>query len=748
MKSFPTFVQHDAMDCGPTCLRMIAAYYGRRFSLEELREKSHLTRLGVSMLGISEAAENIGFRTVGARLSIKQMIDEAPLPCIVHWNQNHFVVLYPLSPHPLHRRGSFFPFLVGRGQGERFFHVADPALGKLKYTQEEFCRSWLSNRRDGKDEGTALFLEPAPAFYASEDEPVSRKGFSSLFSYLKPYKNLIFQLFLGLLFGSLLQLIFPFLTQSVVDIGISSRNIGFIYLVLIAQLMLTFSNSAVEFIRGWILLHLGTRINISLISDFLIKLMKLPMGYFDTKMTGDILQRIGDHSRIQNFLTNSTLGTLFSMFNILIFGIILALYSLKIFAIFFVGSVLYFCWVWLFMKKRADLDHKNFTQQSAHQSNIIQLVTGMQEIKLNGCEQQKRWEWERIQARLFRLQVKGLALGQYQDSGAILINQTKNILITIFVAQLVVNGQMTLGMMLAVQYIIGQLNGPIDQLIGFFRSMQDARLSLERLGEIHEKADEEAQDGNRIYEIPQEKNLCFENASFSYDKTSIGEPVVKNINLTIPANKQTAIVGTSGSGKTTLVKLLLGFYPLDRGTIFLGNNSLESYSLREWRKYCGIVMQDGFIFSDTIARNIAPGEEFIDKEKLLYAVTVANIRDFIESLPLSYNTKIGNEGHGLSQGQKQRILIARAVYKEPEFVFFDEATNALDANNERAIMDNLSSFFQGKTVVVVAHRLSTVRNADQIVVLEKGEIVEIGTHEELTKKQGAYYHLVKNQLNV
>ena len=748
MKSFPTFVQHDAMDCGPTCLRMIAAYYGRRFSLEELREKSHLTRLGVSMLGISEAAENIGFRTVGARLSIKQMIDEAPLPCIVHWNQNHFVVLYHLSPHPLHRRGSFFPFLVGRGQGERFFHVADPALGKLKYTQEEFCRSWLSNRRDGKDEGTALFLEPAPAFYASEDEPVSRKGFSSLFSYLKPYKNLIFQLFLGLLFGSLLQLIFPFLTQSVVDIGISSRNIGFIYLVLIAQLMLTFSNSAVEFIRGWILLHLGTRINISLISDFLIKLMKLPMGYFDTKMTGDILQRIGDHSRIQNFLTNSTLGTLFSMFNILIFGIILALYSLKIFAIFFVGSVLYFCWVWLFMKKRADLDHKNFTQQSAHQSNIIQLVTGMQEIKLNGCEQQKRWEWERIQARLFRLQVKGLALGQYQDSGAILINQTKNILITIFVAQLVVNGQMTLGMMLAVQYIIGQLNGPIDQLIGFFRSMQDARLSLERLGEIHEKADEEAQDGNRIYEIPQEKNLCFENASFSYDKTSIGEPVVKNINLTIPANKQTAIVGTSGSGKTTLVKLLLGFYPLDRGTIFLGNNSLESYSLREWRKYCGIVMQDGFIFSDTIARNIAPGEEFIDKEKLLYAVTVANIRDFIESLPLSYNTKIGNEGHGLSQGQKQRILIARAVYKEPEFVFFDEATNALDANNERAIMDNLSSFFQGKTVVVVAHRLSTVRNADQIVVLEKGEIVEIGTHEELTKKQGAYYHLVKNQLNV
>ena len=748
MKSFPTFVQHDAMDCGPTCLRMIAAYYGRRFSLEELRERSHITRLGVSMLGISEAAENIGFRTVGARLSIEQLVEEAPLPCIVHWNQNHFVVVYRLSPRPLHRRGGFSPSLMGRGQGERFVYVADPASGKLKYTQEEFCRSWLSSRRDGKNEGIALFLEPAPAFYTSEDEPMNRKGFSFLFSYLKPYKNLVFQLFLGLLFGSLLQLIFPFLTQSVVDIGINSRNIGFIYLVLIAQLMLTLSSSAVEFIRGWILLHLGTRINISLISDFLIKLMRLPMGYFDTKMTGDILQRIGDHSRIQNFLTNSTLGTLFSMFNILIFGIILALYSLKIFAIFFVGSALYFCWVWLFMKKRAELDHKNFAQQSAHQSNIIQLVTGMQEIKLNGCEQQKRWEWERIQARLFRLRIKGLALGQYQDSGAILINQTKNILITIFVAQLVVNGQMTLGMMLAVQYIIGQLNGPVDQLIGFFRSMQDARLSLERLGEIHEKADEEPQDGNRIYEFPQGKNLRFENASFSYDKTSIGDPVVKNINLAIPANKQTAIVGTSGSGKTTLVKLLLGFYPLDKGAISLGNSSLESYSLREWRKHCGIVMQDGFIFSDTIARNIAPGEEFVDKEKLLYAVNVANIREFIESLPLAYNTKIGSEGHGLSQGQKQRILIARAVYKEPEFVFFDEATNALDANNERTIMDNLSAFFQGKTVVVVAHRLSTVRNADQIVVLEKGEIVEIGTHEELTKKKGAYYNLVKNQLNV
>lgn len=741
MKSFPTFVQHDRMDCGPACLRMIAAWYGRCFSLEELREKSHITRLGVSMLGISEAAENIGFRSVGARLSIAQLI-EAPLPCIVHWNQNHFIVVYKIIKKK-------FGLLRSARNDECDVYVADPIGGTVKYTKEEFCRCWLSSRHEGKDEGIALFLEPTSDFYADEGkEKINRQGFKFLFSYLKPYKNLVFQLFLGLLFGSLLQLIFPFLTQSVVDIGINGRNIGFIYLVLVAQLMLTFSSSAVEFIRGWILLHLGTRIDIALISDFLIKLMRLPMGYFDTKMTGDILQRIGDHTRIQNFLTNSTLGTLFSIINILIFGIILCLYNFKIFAIFFIGSMLYFCWVWLFMKKRAGLDHKSFAQQSAHQSNIIQLVTGMQEIKLNACEQQKRWEWERIQARLFKLRVKGLALGQYQDSGAILINQTKNILITIFVAQLVVNGQMTLGMMLSVQYIIGQLNSPVDQLIGFFRSMQDAHLSLERLSEVHDKQDEEPQDENRIGEFLAGQDLWFENASFSYDKTSIGDPVLKNINLIIPANKQTAIVGTSGSGKTTLVKLLLGFYPLDKGAISLGNNSLESYSLREWRKHCGIVMQDGFIFSDTIARNIAPGEEFIDREKLFHAVTVANIRDFIESLPLAYNTKIGSEGHGLSQGQKQRILIARAVYKEPAFVFFDEATNALDANNERAIMDNLSTFFQGKTVVVVAHRLSTVRNADQIVVLERGEIVETGTHDELTEKRGAYYNLVKNQLEL
>jgi ATP-binding cassette subfamily B protein len=719
------------MDCGPTCLRMIAAHYGRVYSLEGLREKSHLTHEGVSMLGISEAAENIGFRTTGVIVSYDKL-KEATLPCIAHWNQQHFVVVYAIKEK---RR-------------KEIVYVADPAAGKLPYTREEFCRCWLSSQSKSEEVGTALLLEPTPDFYRLEEDTVQHKGFAFLFSYLQPYKNLLFQLILGLIFGSLLQLSLPFLTQSIVDFGINAHNISYIYLVLAAQLMLTFSSSSVEFIRGWILLHLGTRVNIALISDFLIKLMRLPMGYFDTKMVGDILQRINDHTRIQNYLTNSSLSVLFSVVNIVIFSFVLLLYSFAIFAIFFVGSVLYFLWVWLFMKRRAELDNKNFAQQSANQSNVVQLITGMQEIKINGCERQKRWEWERIQAKLFRLRIKGLALAQYQDSGGVLINQTKNILITALVAKFVIDGQMTLGMMLAVQYILGQLNSPIDHLISFIRETQDAQLSINRLSEVRDKTDEESQDEHRIFEIPVHKALTLQNVSFAYDSTSMGEAVVKDVTLNIPSGKQTAIVGTSGSGKTTLVKLLLGFYPLQKGDIFLGSNNLNNYSLREWRKQCGVVMQDGFIFSDTIARNIAPGSESIDKERLLNAVITANIREYVESLPLGYNTKIGSDGHGLSQGQKQRILIARAVYKNPEFVFLDEATNALDTNNERVIMDNLYQFFKGRTSVVVAHRLSTVKNADQIVVLEKGEIVEIGTHRELSAKKGAYYHLVKNQLEL
>ena len=728
MKHFPHYIQYDAMDCGPTCLRMVAAFYGKCYSLEGLREKSFITREGVSMLGISEAAEKIGFRSICVQVGYEKL-QEAPLPCIIHWNQQHFVVVYKLN--------------------DKHVWVADPGAGKLKYTKEEFCNCWLSSRKNEEDTGVALLLEPTPEFYTIEDEgdEVNRRGFSFLYSYLRPYRGLVGQLLLGLLLGSMIQLMLPFLTQSVVDFGINNQNLGFIYLVLIAQLMLSFSSSAVDFIRGWILLHLGTRINIALISDFLIKLMKMPISYFDSKMTGDILQRINDHKRIQDFLTGSSLSVIFSVFNIIIFGIVLLVYSGMIFLIFMGGSALYVAYVWLFMKKRAELDHKRFAQQSANQSTVVQLVNGMQEIKLSACEQQKRWEWERIQAKLFKVNIKSLALRQYQDSGAVLINQSKNLLITALVASLVVKGEMTLGMMLSVQYIIGQLNSPVNELIAFARDMQDARLSMDRLSEVRDKPDEEDPTRELLREIPEGKEIRLQNLNFKYDPLS-EYPTLDDINLVIPPGKQTAIVGMSGSGKTTLVKLLLGFYPPASGDIFIGDTPLGSYSIREWRKRCGVVMQDGFIFSDSIAGNIAPGLEHIDKKRLRHAAEVANIHDFIEELPLAYNTKIGQEGHGLSQGQKQRILIARAVYKDPEFIFFDEATNALDANNERTIMNNLQTFFKGRTSVVVAHRLSTVRNAEQIIVIEQGRIAETGTHEALIALEGRYYKLVKNQLEL
>ncbi len=729
--SFPHYNQPDAMDCGPTCLRMVARHYGKHYTIQTLRERSHISRLGVSMLGISRAAETIGFRTLGVKIPFEKLANEAPLPAIVHWNQNHFVVVYKIT---------------GR-KGFETIHVADPAGGLVTFSRVEFMRCWASTGSNEEPQGTALLLEPTPDFYATADEKPNKKSFGYLLSYLRPYRKLLLQLLLGLLLGSLLQLIFPFLTQAIVDYGIGNRNISFIYLVLIAQLVLTLSRVSVEFIRGWILLHLGTRINVALVSDFLIKLMRLPIAYFDTKMTGDLMQRIGDNKRIETFLTGTSLSVLFSLVNLIIFGAVLLFYNSTIFLIFLSGSAVYAAWVWLFLKKRGELDHRRFAQMSANQSNVIQLIQGMQEIKLNGCEQQKRWEWERIQARLFRVSIKGLALSQYQQSGGVLINEIKNILITVIAAKSVVDGQMTLGMMLSVQYIIGQLNSPIEQLIGFFNQTQDAKISLERLGEIHLRKDEEDVEESHIDDIPTNKGIALNNLSFRYEGPD-SELVLDKVNLLIPPGKQTAIVGTSGSGKTTLVKLLLGFYPPSEGEILLGENRMEAFSLREWRQQCGVVMQDGFIFSDSIASNIAPGAEFIDKVLLLHAAQVANIAEFIDTLPLGYNTKIGPEGHGLSQGQKQRILIARAVYKDPQFIFFDEATNALDANNERTILENLQEFFKGRTVVVVAHRLSTVRNADQIVVIEKGQIVEVGTHVELSAKKGAYYTLVKNQLEL
>lgn len=715
------------MDCGPTSLCMIAKYYGKTYSQQTLRERCYITREGVSMLGTSDAAESIGMRTMGVRISFDKLAEEAPLPCIAHWRQNHFIVVYKIK--------------------NNFVYVSDPAHGLVKYTREEFLAGWASTKKGGEDQGLCLLLEPTPDFYKADDESINKSSFTFLFSYLRPYKTFLVQLLIGMLVGSLLQLVFPFLTQSIVDYGINNKDIPFITLVLIAQLALFMGRTSVELIRSWILLHISTRVNISLISDFLIKLMKLPIGFFDTKMIGDIMQRIGDHTRIENFLTTSTLNILFSFINLIIFGIVLALYDMRIFSIFVIGSVLYIAWIYIFMKKRRELDFKRFAQLSENQSSLFQIILGMQEIKLNNCEKQKRWEWERIQARLFRVNIKSLALNQYQQMGSIFINQAKNIFISFYAAKGVIDGSMTLGMMLAVQYIIGQLNSPIEQLIGFMQTTQDAKISLERLGEIHKRKDEESVEDEKVTMLPENKSLTISGLTFQYEGPH-SESVLKEVDLVIPQSKVTAIVGMSGSGKTTLVKLLLGFYPPSKGEIRVGDIDLRNVSSRLWRQKIGVVMQDGYIFSDTIAKNISVRDEIIDKKRLVEAARIANVQEFVDSLPLGYNTKIGQEGHGLSQGQKQRILIARAAYSNPDFLFFDEATNALDANNERAIMENLDEFFKGRTVVVVAHRLSTVKNADQIVVLDKGKIVERGTHQELTDLRGAYYNLVKNQLEL
>jgi ATP-binding cassette, subfamily B, bacterial len=727
MKSFPFYKQLDKMDCGPTCLQMIAKYYGKSISLQSLREKSHAGREGVSLLSVSDAAESIGMRSMAVRITYQKLKDEAPLPCIAHWQQRHFVVVYKI------RKGKV--------------HVADPAHGLITYTEDEFKEGWLNVKANGHSTGSVLLLEPAPAFSPSTDESYKKGSFRFLYNYLVPYKKFLLQLVLGLAIGSLLQLIFPFLTQAIVDFGITNQDIGFINLILLAQVMLFFSRTAVDFIRSWILLHISTRINISIISDFLIKLMRLPISFFDTKKMGDILQRIQDHYRIENFLTSSTLNTLFSLFNLLVFGIVLAYYSLKIFAIFLGGSLIYTAFVFFFLKRRKELDYKRFDQMSQHQGNLIQLINGMQEIKLNNCAKQKRWEWEQIQAKLFRINVQSMSLSQVQQAGAVFINELKNIFIAFVAATAVIDGQMTLGMMLAIQYIIGQMSSPIDQLIHFIHAAQDARISLERLSEIHNKEDEEAEGKSYITIFPEDRSIYVRNLSFHYEGPH-SPAVLKDLTVTIPKGKVTAIVGSSGSGKTTFLKLLLKFYEPAAGELKMGDISLSNISSSAWRQKCGVVMQDGFIFSDTIARNIAVGDEVIDRKKLLNAVQIANIQQFIESLPLGYNTQIGADGHGLSQGQKQRILIARAVYKDPEYIFFDEATNALDANNERVIMENLEKFFRGRTVVVVAHRLSTVRNADQIIVLEKGQLTEFGTHEELTTQRGSYFNLVRNQLEL
>ncbi|MBB6503031.1 ATP-binding cassette subfamily B protein [Pedobacter cryoconitis] len=703
---------------------MIAKYYGRNYSLQKLREICRINRDGVSLLGISEAAEKIGFRTSGVKIDLTQL-NEIELPCILHWRQRHFVVLYKI------KNGSYF--------------LSDPARGLIKYSLKEFTQNWISTKE--LHDGIALIISPTPKFYEEPGEKSTGLNWSLLLKYRYAYMRLILQLFFGLAIGSVLQLITPFLTQSVVDIGINTRNINFIYIILIAQIMLFLGITSVSFIRSWIMLHITTRINVSILTDFLAKLMRLPMSYFDTKMTGDIMQRMTDHSRIESFLTSTTLNTLFSFANLIVFSVVLAYYNFSILFIFIISTFLYATWILLFMKRRRELDFKRFDNASMNQSNMIELIGGIQEIKLNNCEQQKRWHWERVQASIFKFNIKSLALSQYQQAGSMFINQAKSILISFISAKAVIDGNLTLGGMMAVQFMVGQLNGPIEQLLGLIQGFQDAKISLERLNEIHQMEDEESLEKYWLLEMPADKSIKISNLTFRYPGAG-NDPVLDKINLSIPEGKTTAIVGMSGSGKTTVLKLLMRFYEAEKGEIEIGKTKLNQLSFKTWRNNCGMVMQDGFIFSDTIANNIGVGDEYPNHEKLIHAINVANIQDFINSLPLGLNTKIGSGGNGISQGQKQRLLIARAVYKNPEYIFFDEATNALDANNELMIMNNLQEFFKGRTVVVVAHRLSTVKNADNIVVMQNGKIIEQGAHEELIILKGEYYGLVKNQLEM
>lgn len=725
---FPIVYQKDCMQCGIACLAAISEYYGIKYSLNFLERFCFVTTEGVSLKGLEDAAQILGFKTHAGKLTL-QSLTHLPLPCILHWNQNHFVVLYKIN-----KKGNCF-------------YISDPGIGRRSYTLEEFVHGWGCAEANGETKGIAMFLERTNKFGVIKDGNNSGpKSFSFLLSYLFQYKKCFVQILCGLFLGCILQLILPFLTQWIVDIGIAHRDIKFIWLVLLGELMIVVGRTAMDFIRRWILLHISMRINISLVSDFFIKLLKLPMAFFDTKLMGDLLQRIGDHARVQNFLTGQVLNIVFTCLSFIVYGVVLCVYNPLIFGVFMCGSVVYGVWIASFLCRRKVLDYEFFEQQAKNQNKTYQFITSMQEIKLQDCERRRRWEWEDTQADLFAVQMKSLKLQQTQEAGSIFINEVKNIVITVFAATAVINGQMTLGAMLAVQYIIGQLNSPVEQFMAFIYSLQDVKISLERINEIHEGKNEESVE-NQVTSFDSEKSISIDNIDFKYDPHAL-KKTLDGVSFDIPHGKVTAIVGASGSGKTTLIKLMLGYYPVLSGSISISDRNIHEYNLKWWRRHCGVVMQDGVIFSESIARNIAVNDGEIDEERLEKAARIANIHDCVIGLPLKYNTLIGRDGVGLSQGQKQRILIARAVYKNPDFIFLDEATNALDAKNERAIVENLNDFYKGRTVVIVAHRLSTVKNADQIIVLDAGRVVEVGNHTYLIEKKGAYYNLVKNQLEL
>ena len=726
MKKFPLILQRDAIQCGVSCLQMICKYYGQSYSFEELEKICIPTVEGISLLGVKDAAETLGLSTTCCQLSLNAL-KKISFPCILHWNQNHFVVTYKYK------------------QGK--FYIADPGIGKIEYLEKEFVKYWSFDGQNS-NMGTCLLLLPTKSFLKNRKQ-VKEKNSSLevVIGYIQQYKKYLAIIAMGLLVGCILEIILPFLTQSIVDIGIHRQDINLIFLILLGELMIVVGKTSIDFIRRWLLLHISVRLNLFLVSDFFIKLLRLPMSFFESKLIGDFMQRIGDHNRIQNFLTNQVLSLLFAFVSFLVLGSVLAFYDIKIFVTFTIGSIVYGTWIALFLKERKIIDYKLFGLQAKNQDRTFQFITSIQEIKLQGCECRRRWEWEDNQADLFTVQMRSMKLQQTQEAGSIFINEVKNIIITVLAATAVIHGHMSLGAMLAVQYIIGQLNSPIEQLMSFVNSFQDVKLSLERINEIH-KVKEEETNRNQLTEFRDaDKSIYINQIDFKYNHHS-RKKNIEDVTLCIPQGKVTAIVGASGCGKTTLLKLLLGFYPVIKGSISIAGHNLNEYNVKWWRKHCGVVMQDGVIFSESIARNIAVGDGEVDTERLEQAARIANIHDYIMGLPLKYNTQIGRDGVGLSQGQKQRILIARAVYKNPAYIFLDEATNALDAKNEKAIVENLNEFYKGRTVIVVAHRLSTVKNADQIIVLDNGKVVETGNHASLIEKQGVYYNLVKNQLEL
>lgn len=720
--------QHDSTDCGPTCLRIMSNYYGKDFSLEYLREQSYIGKDGVSLLNTKILAEKLGFETVSVKLDLQTIIEENPLPCILHWNQNHFVVLYKIKKQLFTNKLQFY--------------LADPAHGKVVLNQEQFTKAWISSQ---DEKGIALLLSPTQSFYEQENISMKNKGFSFLWQYIHPNKKQLFSLLFFTFFAGFVSLLFPFITQYTVDKGIKNKDISFITLLLFAQLFLLFGQAFTNLLRNFILLKVNTNIGINIISDFLIKLTKLPIRFFDSKSIGDINQRILDHERIEQFLTLNAVSTLFGVFNFIIFSGILIYYSILFFVIFIAGSIVSICWVWLFMKKRKSIDYQRFQVQQQNQDAVFEIISGMSEIKLNNAEQLKIHEWAAVQTKLYEINFKGLKIEQGQEIGSFAITQMKNVLLTFLVAKQVIHDQITFGVMLSISYIIGQMNSPLELLIAFFKQGQDAQISLGRMSEIHNYKNEEIENQTTL--INKNSDIILDNISFQYEG-EYSPYILKDFSLMIPNGKVTAIVGASGSGKTTLLKLLLKFYDVTKGNIIIGNQNLNDINPNQWREKCGVVMQDGFIFSDTIERNITISDKEINMERLINACKMANIFEFIQTLPLGFNTKIGGNGLGVSIGQKQRILIARAIYKNPEFLFFDEATSSLDAKNEKEITDNLEQFFENKTVVIVAHRLSTVKNADQIIVLDGGEIVETGTHEQLVKNKSHYFNLVSNQLEL